>query len=238
MELNNRDKQIIFNEKYHTYTVNGKRLKSVSKFITSLFEKFDEDKCIQKIFNSEKRNDPAYEYYKMDKQEILDLWTKQKNLGIFLHKQIENYYKFGSIPEEKSIEFNYFINFKNRNFNLTFFKSEWMIFSEKNGIAGTVDMIYQNQEGKYCICDFKRCKSINKNENYQKYSIHQKLNYIVDNKYNHYSFQLNLYKYILENEYNMKIDFMFLLVLHPNNNNFITIEIENLEKEMKILFES
>ena len=223
----------IFNEKTHTYYLNDKKLISVTTFIKSLFNEFDSDKIIDYILKSNKMNNPDYEYYNMNKLQIFQLWKKQTLLGTLLHKDIENYYN-GLTINNNSIEYGYFLNFINDNNNLIPFKFEWKIFSKKIKIAGMIDMIYKCED-KYIICDYKRSKGININQNYGNFCTYPNLTYIPDTNYYHYAFQLNLYKYILEEEYNIKIDSMFLLVLHPNNKNYIKYEICNLQKEIKII---
>ena len=51
--------------------------------------------------------------------------------------------------------------------------------------------------------------------------------------------QLNTYKAILEKNYNQKVKGMYLVVLHPNNQNesYQRIKVLDLQKEVKDLFD-
>ena len=223
-----REKNIIFYEKEHKYCINGETdYTSVTTFIKTLFEEFDVEKVISFILKSKKINDPNYEYYNMNANQIKQVWKQQTLLGTLLHKDIENYY--GDIEvNNTSKEYQFFKNFVFHNKHLKPFKSEWRIYSEKLKICGTIDMIYQLENGNYVLCDFKRSRGINLYDNYGKFCLHPKLSHIPDTNYYHYSIQLSLYKYILETCYDMKIESMFLLVLHPNNENYITYEVNDI----------
>jgi hypothetical protein len=63
------------------------------------------------------------------------------------------------------------------------------------------------------------------------------MDYLPNSNYWHYSLQLNMYKRILEKNYNKKIKDMFLVCLHPNNNRFLRIKLKNLDKEIDLLWE-
>ena len=229
--------EIVFIEKTHEYIINGKTdFISVTTFIKFLFEEFNVEKVISFILKSNKMNDPNYEYYNMNSSQIKQLWKQQTRLGTLLHKDIENYYSNIEV-NNTSKEYQYFLNFVFHNNHLIPFKSEYRIYSEKLKICGTIDMIYQLENGNYVLVDYKRAKSINLYDNYGKYSFHPKLSDIPDTNYYHYSIQLNLYKYILETCYNMKIESMFLLVLHPNNENYITYEVSDLSDKLNDIFE-
>ncbi len=54
-----------------------------------------------------------------------------------------------------------------------------------------------------------------------------------------YSLQLNIYKFILEKNYNVKIKDMYLVTLHPENNlkNFEKIKVNDMQKRVKSLLE-
>ena len=109
--------------------------------------------------------------------------------------------------------------------NLEPFRTEWMIYSNDLGIAGSIDMIFRSKlnEHEYIIYDWKRSKEI-KFEN--KYTRGKGPAVTLDDcNYIHYSLQLNMYKYILENYYGMKIKSLHLLVLHPNHENYLQIDV-------------
>ena len=60
-----------------------------------------------------------------------------------------------------------------------------------------------------------------------------------DTNYWHYSLQLNTYKAILEKNYGKKVTDLYLVCLHPNNNNksYQRIKVADLQDDVKSLFE-
>lgn len=241
-----KDEDIIFKEKEHEYIVRGKKYDSVTTFIGTLFEKFDSDKIIADILENEKMKNPKYEYYNMSKKEILKKWSESTQLGTRLHADIENFYNLISKKNESnkldftidnnSVEWTYFMNFYNDHKNhLEPYRTELRIYSEKVKISGTIDMLFLKkiEDGKIYvdIYDWKRSKNIYMGPSKTK-SKEKLISNMNDNNYEHYSLQLNLYKYILESEYNFVVEEMHLVVFHPYNDNYQKIEVRNLQKEI------
>ena len=52
---------------------------------------------------------------------------------------------------------------------------------------------------------------------------------IQDCNYNHYTLQLNMYKYLLETHYDIFVDDMHLVVLYPENDSYIKVPIDNVQ---------
>ena len=52
-----------------------------------------------------------------------------------------------------------------------------------------------------------------------------------NHSYYHYELQQSFYKYILENEYGMKISSMILCVLHPEYSRYYTIKLSDYRKD-------
>ena len=111
-----------------------------------------------------------------------------------------------------------------------------MIYHEELRLAGSIDMIFENEDGSLQIYDWKRCKEIKTTDNWGKKSNHQHLKHITDTNFWHYSLQ-QIYKAILEKNYDSKISGLYIVCLHPNNTNYNKFEIPNLQKEVKLLFE-
>jgi ATP-dependent exoDNAse (exonuclease V) beta subunit len=135
-------------------------------------------------------------------------------------------------------EWKYFINFVRDNPTLKPYRTEWMIYDEDVKLAGSIDMVYENEDGTLSIYDWKRCKEI-AYENYGKCMKTPCIQHLPDTNFWHYSLQLNMYKTILETKYNKKVVGLFLLCLHPDNayKTYDRIEVPFLEKEMRDLIE-
>ena len=88
-----RDNDISMDVPTHTYTVNGKVYRgSVSTFLKEFFDKFDMNTALDSILRSKKINSPDYEYFGMNRQDIINYWGKGTNDGTVLHSCIEDYY--------------------------------------------------------------------------------------------------------------------------------------------------
>ena len=115
-----------------------------------------------------------------------------------------------------------------------------MIFDEDLKIAGSIDMVFQNEDGTLSIYDWKRCKEISKDNNWNKFATNPIISHLPDTNYWHYSLQLNTYKAILERKYGQQIKELFLVRLHPDNPDmtYELIEVPILTDEIANLFES
>ena len=237
-----RDRNIKFYEKGHIYYVKRERgYKSVTTLVHNLFEKFNADKIIDRMMNSE--NWPNSKYFGMTKQEIKDSWNKNRDKaatsGTNMHALFENYYNCidNSEEDKDSVEYSYFENFVNDHINLVPYRTEWNVYHEDVKLAGSIDMVYINEDGTLSIYDWKRCKSIDKFNNFNKNSIHPKLKHIPDTNYWHYSLQLNVYKTILEQKYGFIVKDLHLVVIHPENaENYVKIKLPIMEKEIETIF--
>ena len=239
-----RDDDIQFQENGHVYTVKKKRgYKSITTVVHNAFEKFDSDAIIDRMMAS--KNWENNKYYGMTKQEIKKQWKDNGNeaaqLGTTMHYLFEYHYndmydsELASHPKffqefmnntdyEETIEYKYFKNFVDEHPDLVPYRTEWSIYDETNKIAGSVDMVFINEDGTLSIYDWKRCKAIERFNNFNKSCIVEGAGYIPDTNYWHYTLQLNLYKMVLESKYGFIVKDLHLVVIHPNN------EIKNYEK--------
>ena len=87
------------------------------------------------------------------------------------------------------------------------------------------------------IYDWKRCREIIKTNRANKYATHPIIEHLPDTNYWHYALQLNIYKYILEAKYDKTITDLYIIVLHPDAQNYQRIKLPNLQTEVAELFE-
>ena len=246
-----RDKDIRFQEKGHIYYVKGRTgFTSVTKFVHGFSKPFDADAVIAKMLESGKNK----KYEGMSADQIKALWNKNglesRTMGTAMHFAIECYYnkvgkdskKDGCLWDGLNKECDQFEEFKMfaRNKGLTPYRSEWCVFHEELKITGCVDMVFKNADGGYDIYDWKRTKDIKKN-GFNMFE-HKALCAIPDSNYWQYSLQLNMYKFILESKYGLRIDNLRLVSFHPDqekciihqvpNMNDVIIELLEIEKMM------
>jgi ATP-dependent exoDNAse (exonuclease V) beta subunit len=230
-----RDAHIVFDEGPHIYTVDGDSdFTSVTTMIHKHFAKFDADKIIRKMMSG--RNWMFSKYFGMTMDEIKASWDKNRDeaaaAGTKMHYDIECFYNNMPIDND-SVEYGYFKEFKNEFSHLNPFRTEWMVWDKELKIAGSIDMLYENPDGSLTIYDWKRCKQIKKDNKWQS-STTPFLKHLPDTNFWHYSLQLNIYKFLLEKNYNRKVNGLFLVCMHPNNKNesYIRLEVPDLQKEV------
>jgi len=114
------------------------------------------------------------------------------------------------------------------------FRTEWLVFHEKFKVAGSIDMLYMKKDGTYAIYDWKRSKEIKMENKYQ--SGLGPVMHLPDTNYWHYSLQLNVYRMILKEKYDMDVNELALVILHPNNPTFQVIKVNIMEEEINAMF--
>lgn len=216
--VHERDRRIVFKEQGHVYSVAGdSRFKSVTQWVKKKFSKFDADSVIDQMMTSPKW--PQNKYFLMTKQEIKDEWkangSKAANDGTYMHKMCEDYYNQKPIDSySHTLEYNHFLDFLRDHPHLVPFRSEWMVYDEHKRIAGCIDMVFMNPDQTLSIYDWKRCKSMDTTNSWNKYSIDPSYSSIPDTNYGHYSLQLNMYKNILEKNYGYTVSELWLVCMH------------------------
>lgn len=159
---------------------------------------------------------------------ILNIYAA--NRGIALHKEIEYYLKKKPSPTQHSPEFQQFLDFsKDKAPHMSPYWIETHIESEYLSMSGIVDAVYIDDNEHFWLYDWKRSKTIEYEQEDiwdigRVYSISQ-LQYSL---WNAYVLQLNLYRIILESEYDMKLKGMNIVLFHPSNVKYKQIEIPRL----------
>ena len=152
-------------------------------------------------------------------------------------------------PAPKELE--YFKNFHNEFVaceepTLRPYRTEWTVFHEEAQIAGSIDMVYEDltttttttdSHPPLTIYDLKRCREITKTNRANKFATHPAIVHLPDTNYWHYALQLNIYKYILQTKYDRRVTDLYLIVLHPEAQNYQRIKLPDLQSEVAELFE-
>ena len=234
-----RDSLLQFYPEPHIYTVNGEGgYTSVTTWNHSHFKEFDADKIRAGMMQSPKW--PSSKYYGLSAEEIKDGWEKNRNeaatLGTKLHYDIECFYN-DYLPENfdwnQSRELSYFNKFLRDWGHLEPHRTEWMVFDEELKLAGSVDMTFKNPDGSLQIYDWKRSKQCLKVSRFGECSTTECISHLPDTNFWHYSLQLNTYRYILEKNYGQSITDMYLVFLHPDNDNdsYKRVKVADLREE-------
>ncbi len=206
------DPNFYFDPKWHKYTYAGNPLTSVTKFIQRFHKEFDNDFWSKK--KAEERG--------VDQSEILNEW-KQLNeranfIGHSTHEWIENYFNgiYQQIPNDLDVvdrinKFN--LAYAQHLYKLKPIKFEQRVFSNKWGLAGTFDALFEYKDS-LLILDWKSNKSFTTTNDFGEKLLEPFQN--LDRCHlNEYSVQVSLYKLILK-EIGLDVKACYLLHIGPN----------------------
>ncbi len=229
-----KDKRIKFYSEKHIYSIDGVPAFSASTIISRFFPEFD-------AWGKARALRPSNPLFGYEVNEIVQIWKERgleaASLGTFLHEQIEKFYLNQEYVETE--EFYQFKNFVENHPDIEPYRSEWRIFDDNIGVAGTIDLIVKSEQG-FDIYDWKRSKKIINPfegkpieiDTWGKVGI-GKLNHIDDTSYNRYCLQQSLYKYILEQNYGIEVNNMFLIVMNPEYDNYYKVSVPYLRNEIE-----
>ena len=228
INAHSRDKLLSFDESEHKYTVGGIELKSVTTLVDESFPPFDAKRIAHILSKQTGRSEESF-------MREWDLKGRQsRDLGTVMHANIEKFY-LGEPCEIKDV-FIQFLNFTQET-KLIPYRTEWAIYDEEMGIAGTLDFLdYQN--GEYTIYDWKRSKNIvtktgkkilKSKSGTNGYS---PISSVEDASYWHYALQTSIYRYILERNYGINVSSSRLVVMHPEINKAFVVDVPYMQKEV------
>lgn len=211
------------NHKYHVEGISGKII-SVTEFSGRYFPKFEADKVITRMTEQCREK-----YAGMTNEQILKYWSfnskHSANLGTRMHSVIETYLSNQKIEIPEPIPSQYdpevpeslhdregIIIREKHLLDLSKYLSdnhlipvavEKCVFDKELLIAGTIDCIFRNiQTNKLLLFDWKRRKEFTLEGS--------------DSHYRHASFQLNLYREILQRGEGIIISEMHIITIHPS----------------------
>lgn len=233
---------IAFEDETHIYhhpkdaTGNAEYI-SVTTLIDRFFP-FDIDRYIEGKATKENR----------DPKEVLDEFLKNRDeaaeKGTEMHENIEHFL-IGKPHATSSKEFSMYLKFYQEvilKFGFEFYEAEKRILLEEYNIAGTVDALFKKpNSNEYIMLDWKRSKKLVVDGYPKKYGYGfalSELNHLDNSSFYKYALQQNIYKYILEKNYGLKISSMNLIVLHEIYDNYYRVDLPDLQREIRIIFNS
>ena len=237
-----------FYDDEHKYFIREQELISGTGFVGQFKEKFDSKG--QSVKSAKKKG--------VSVEEILAEWDFKgdfsRTKGTLLHNYAENYWqnkvlpldytiydeKFGEGLMKERLEecIRMFHNFYNEsNSALIPIALELVIGDAELGVGGMVDGLFWNQKhGELQIWDYKTNKDI---ADFSKYKKRMKIpiNFLHDCELEGYSIQLNLYKYIIERNTNLKIGRCYLVHIHEEQEKYNVIECKEYQHIIQLLFD-
>ena len=237
-----QDAYIDFEPYEHIYIYNGRqRLLPVSSLVGYFFESFNalaaaERKC---------------QNYSIPVEESLDQWdrigTMASEVGTFMHAQTESYFRDGTFEtiypfcyngETEAIslekEKQYFLQFVS-DYAIRPYRQEWPVYDLALNVAGTIDLICQEDDGSFTIYDWKRSsKVVNAlgqpiTEGFNGKMSLNGIN-LPDTSFYHYCLQQNLYRYMLEQHYGIRVRAMNLVVLCASYPSYYVAQVPKMDE--------
>ena len=197
------DNNVVLNKDIHEYkllTQPDMVFTSVTTYVEHFFEGFDSQKIATKLIN----NYPKYAGYTVES--LIAEWDSAADYGTTVHNEIENWIKNGIEPEEQKAKNgkNWLENYQLKS-NIDIL-SEIIVYSTELKIAGTVDILAKdNNTGQYELIDWKTSKKIEMVSYGNKMGTHDVTKNVMDCNFYHYALQLSLYRYLLEEYYDIRI---------------------------------
>ena len=240
--LYEQDQYIDFEPEGHIYTYKGQtQLLPVSSLIAYFFEPFDAQSAAQR----------QLERYHIPIEESLTKWERigrmASEVGTFMHEQTENYFKQGFFETEYLFCFKgaeeliniekekqHFLHFV-EDYQVRPYRQEWPVYDIDLNIAGTIDMICKESDGSFTIYDWKRSTKVVNPMGHpivEAFGGKTSINGInlPDTSFYHYCVQQNLYRYMLETHYGIKVRGMNLVVLCANYPTYYVAQVPRMDE--------
>lgn len=120
------------------------------------------------------------------------------------------------------------------NRQLTRPRSEWSVFNEEALICGQVDSLWVDDTGAYHMADWKRVAEM-KTEGFRGECGHPPLQALPNTNLGHYTLQQNVYTWMLEQKYGIKVASMCLVQVHPDIPTFKEHALPRIDREVDLI---
>lgn len=237
-----QDAYIDFEPYEHIYIYNGRqRLLPVSSLVGYFFESFNA------LAAAERR----WQNSSIPIEDSLNQWdrigTMASEVGTFMHAQTESYFRDGTFEtiypfcyngqtEAISLEREkqYFLQFVN-DYAIRPYRQEWPVYDLTLNVAGTIDLICQEDDGSFTIYDWKRSsKVVNALGQPITEGFNGKMSLngisLPDTSFYHYCLQQNLYRYMLERHYGIRVRAMNLVVLCASYPSYYVAQVPKMDE--------
>jgi hypothetical protein len=217
---------------------------SMTTFIGSLYAPFDADEAIAVMKANEKKwNDPNQnKYFGMSDEAIKKQWTDKctaaSQAGTAMHLNLERRY-LGRKFDAGTKELAHYLKFERDHVEgkLRPYRTEWMLWDEELMWCGSADIIFEHIAGPWVerdargkkhliVGDYKRCEHVDEYNAWQSGLEGTGAEFAGNCSYVRYAIQTyGGYKYMLEKSYDVVVDEVWLIVLHPDQKTYIRIVV-------------
>ncbi|OLP88805.1 hypothetical protein AK812_SmicGene29789 [Symbiodinium microadriaticum] len=157
----------------------------------------------------------------MSDDEIMSSWNVRRqtaaNSGTWMHSMIEHMLNgYNIIPGPMRGEMESIIKYLSHLENVEVYRTEWCICAPNEDLAGSIDLVMKDKDSNtFHIVNWKRSEKLE-----DKYTSYGKkmtppAHDVDDCQGQHYRLQLNIYKWILERYYDVRVDQMKVVCVHP-----------------------
>lgn len=210
------DKDIYLKEPEHVYLSHSRPdvlFKSATTFIKRFFSPFEAKEIARNLI---KKGTGKYGSFN-NTEEILEHWNELGERGTFVHNEIDSYVTDGTpLTHDLAHKARLWLE-------LVLKSSRYKLFSEQRvgvpqfKLAGTIDLlVYDSLLDEWLIVDWKTNATIYESSFNGAKGTHWATVGHMDCNYVHYSLQLSLYRWILENFYGFKVNSMYIVHLRDN----------------------
>lgn len=232
MDLAKTFTDIKFVSETHQYFVDGEQYLSVSSLIDTFVAPFERERMSEKVAGREG----------ISPEEIRSLWDIRRDLstvrGTEFHLYVEKYLQDGRkietiTPIAKEIEqFHQFWDKKNKK-RYEVFACELILYDKSLKLAGTLDCLLRHKKSKKIyIIDWKTNSQIKMENEYQNFL--PPFEQLPVSDINKYSLQIGLYRYLLENNTDLKVAGAYL-VHFPKASPFKAILCHDLSQNIETM---
>ena len=198
---------------------------SVTSITSQYFAPFDKDVIAKRLVETNVK------YIGMTAEELIAQWDESRDFGTLVHNNIESYINNQTYKDISDVRHAIKWMKKFKNLSEFIFYPEVIIYSTELGIAGSIDVLAKDTKNDtHIIIDWKTSKSISKSSFGGRMGIHPITSHLMDCKYVHYSMQLSLYRYLIDEFYGIKISNQ--LIAHLNGNECKPIIADYYKKEV------
>jgi len=182
------------------------------------------------------------------KAEIVRFWSaggeEASSAGTAMHAQIE-YHLNGEEVETDAPEFGQYLAWRESflpELCLAPYRTEWSVYDEEAKVAGQIDSLWRSKDGStFVMVDWKRCDPKPKRAGAPLQPLGPKVeafrnekglgpcSHLPNTSFYHYCVQQNLYKYIVDTHYGIKVGRMFLAQFHPLLPSFHCVEVPDMQ---------
>lgn len=241
-----RERRLAFDAAEHVYRVDGHVVpRSVTELVKAYSTEFDALRAASAMLASKwARPTDGSDEATASAEAIVAGWAAhgevQRARGQLLHFQADQLLQGRPVLEPWSPELTQLAairrNVVEGSLGLRPFRTEVALCHMGLRLAGQIDFLAADAQGKLAIFDWKRSKELRLDCRFR--SLKPPLEHLPDTNYWKYCLQLSLYAYMLESEYDLDVRGCYLGQVHPDLPRGRCIEVPRLSAEVDAIVEA